>query len=53
MVFESFLMIVYAVVSFAIAALAIYILFRERNWPQQLFAVIVFVPFVLRALGIK
>lgn len=53
MVFESIMMIIYAVLSLAIAGLAVYVLFRERNWHHQLFAVIVFVPFILRALGIK
>lgn len=53
MVLEFGLMAIYRILSLAIAVLAVYIVFRERDWRQQLFAVIIFIPFALRAAGIK
>ena len=49
----SALIIVYRILSLLIALLAVYIIFRERGWQKQLFAAILFVPFMLRAVGVK
>lgn len=47
------LTIVYRLLALAVAAMAVLVLFRERDWRQQLFAAIVFIPFALRAVGVK
>ena len=53
MIVEVGLMAVYRIVSLAIAGVAVYVLFCERDWRQQLFSIIIFIPFALRAAGIK
>lgn len=51
--FELALMAIYRLLSLAVALAALGILFRERDWRQQLYAAILFIPFALRAAGIK
>jgi hypothetical protein len=51
--FGTTLMIAYRLLALAVAALLIIVLFRVRDWRQQLFAAIVLVPFALRAAGLK
>ena len=50
---ELGLMIVYRLLALVVAAAAVLVLFREHDWRQQLFAAIVFIPFALRAVGVK
>jgi hypothetical protein len=50
---ELMLMIVYRLLALVVAIMMVVVLWRERDWRAQLFAALVFVPFVLRAAGIK
>jgi hypothetical protein len=50
---ELVLMIVYRLMAFTVAVMMVVVLWRERDWRAQLFAALVFVPFVLRAVGAK
>ena len=47
------LMLIYRLLAFIVAGMMVYVLWRERDWRQQLFAALVFVPFILRATGVK
>jgi len=47
------LMLVYRLLALIVAVMMVIVLWRERNWRTQLFAALVFVPFALRAAGIK
>jgi hypothetical protein len=47
------LMIVYRLLALFVAGMMAGVVWRERDWRQQLFAALVFVPFLLRATGIK
>jgi hypothetical protein len=51
--FEPALMIVYRLLALLVAGMMLVVLWRERDWRQQLFAALVFVPFALRAAGVK
>lgn len=53
MAFELVLMIVYRALALAVAAMMVWTMFRRTDWREQAFAVIVFIPFVLRAVGVK
>ena len=53
MTFELMLLIVYRLMALMIAGMMVWVLFRERDWSQQVFAAIVLVPFALRAAGVK
>ena len=53
MSFEITLLILYRLMALAIAGMMVWVMFRERDWQQQAFAAMVFVPFALRAAGIK
>ena len=53
MEFELFLTIVYRGMALFVALMMIWVMFRERDWHLQLFAALVFIPFILRGLGIK
>jgi hypothetical protein len=53
MPFDTALLFGYRLLALAIALIMVLMLFRARAWKDQLFAMMVFVPFVLRALGIK
>ena len=50
---ELVLMIVYRLLALIVAVMMVIVLWRERDWRSQLFAALVFVPFVLRAAGVK
>jgi len=50
---ELLLMIVYRLLALVVAIMMVIVLWRERDWRAHLFAALVFVPFVLRAAGMK
>jgi len=50
---EMMLMLVYRLLALVVATMMVVVLWRERDWRSQLFAALVFVPFVLRAAGVK
>jgi len=50
---ELLLLIVYRLLALVVAIMMVIVLWRERDWRSQLFAALVFVPFVLRAAGVK
>lgn len=50
---ETILLVLYRLMALAVAALMVWMLFRERDWRSQVYAALVFVPFVLRAAGLK
>ena len=47
------LMLVYRLMALIVAVMMVVVLWRERDWRKQLFAALVFVPFALRAVGVK
>lgn len=53
MEFELGFNVVYRLLALTVAGAMAAVVFRQTDWRQQLFAAIVFVPFVLRALGVK
>jgi hypothetical protein len=53
MPFDIVLMWVYRALAFAVAAGVIVTLFRSKDWRDQVFAALVFVPFILRGIGVK
>jgi hypothetical protein len=50
---ELGLMMVYRVLALFVAGMMVMVVWRERDWRPQFFASLVFVPFILRALGVK
>ena len=50
---ELMLMFVYRLLALMVAVMMVVVLWRERDWRSQLFAALVFVPFALRAAGVK
>jgi hypothetical protein len=50
---ELVLMLVYRLLALIVAVMMVVVLWRERDWRSQLFAALVFVPFALRAAGVK
>jgi ABC-type molybdate transport system permease subunit len=50
---ELVLMLVYRLLALIVAVMMAIVLWRERDWRSQLYAVLVFVPFALRAAGVK
>ncbi len=50
---ELGLMIVYRLLALFVAGMMVVVLWRERDWRPQIFAALVFVPFILRAAGVK
>jgi hypothetical protein len=50
---EFGLMIIYRLLALFVAGMMMEVVWRERDWRPQLFAALVFVPFVLRAAGVK
>ena len=50
---ELVLMLIYRLLALVVAIMMVIVLWRERDWRTQLFAALVFVPFVLRAAGVK
>lgn len=53
MLFELTMLYTYRAMALLIAAMMVWVIFRQRNWQQQFFAALVFVPFALRAAGVK
>lgn len=53
MPFDLLLLYTYRLLAAVIALLMIWAMFRERDWRTQFFAMLVFVPFALRAVGVK
>lgn len=53
MTFGLMLLIVYRAMALAVALMMIWVMFRQRDWREQVFAAIVLVPFALRAAGVK
>lgn len=47
------LMLIYRAMAIAVAAIMLIFITRRPDWREKLFAAMVFVPFVLRGLGIK
>ncbi len=47
------LLLVYKLMAILVALMMVFAMFREKNWQNQLVALMVFVPFVLRAAGVK
>jgi hypothetical protein len=50
---EVVLMLLYRLLALIVAVMMVIVLWRERDWRAQLYAALVFVPFALRAAGIK
>ena len=50
---ELLLMLVYRLLALIVAVMMVVVLWRERDWRARLFAALVFVPFALRAAGVK
>jgi hypothetical protein len=50
---ELGLMIVYRLLALLVAVMMAVVVWREHDWRPQLFAALVFVPFILRAAGVK
>jgi hypothetical protein len=47
------LMIIYRVLALFVAGMMVFVLWREKDWRPQFYAALVFVPFILRGLGVK
>jgi hypothetical protein len=50
---ELGLMIVYRLLALFVAGMMVVVVWRARDWRPQLFAALVFVPFIMRAAGLK
>jgi len=50
---ELMLMYVYRLMALGIAVGMAVVVWRKRDWQQQVFAAMIFVPFLLRGLGVK
>ena len=50
---ELVLMIVYRLLALWVAGMMVVVVWRVRDWRPKLFAALVFVPFILRAAGVK
>jgi hypothetical protein len=46
-------MYTYRLMALIIALMMLVVIWRERDWRNQFFATLVFIPFVLRAVGVK
>jgi hypothetical protein len=44
---------IYRLLALFIAAMMVVVVWRERDWRPQLYGALVFVPFILRGLGVK
>jgi hypothetical protein len=53
MLFELSLQYAYQAMALVVAIMMIWVVFRERDWRPQFFAMVVFIPFILRAVGVK
>jgi len=50
---ELIIMFLYRFMALLVAGMMLFVLWRDRDWRTQCFATLVFVPFLLRAFGIK
>jgi len=50
---ELVLMIAYRLLALFVAAMMLIVIWCQRDLRQQFYAALVFVPFILRAIGIK
>jgi hypothetical protein len=50
---ELAIMIVYRLLALFVAVMMLVVIWRTRDLRQQFFAALVFVPFILRAAGLK
>ena len=50
---DAVLLIIYRLLALLIAAAMVVTMVRSPDWRAQLFAAIVFIPFALRAAGVK
>lgn len=53
MLFELFLLYAYRAMAGIISLMMVWVLFRQPDWRQQVFAMLVMIPFALRAAGVK
>jgi hypothetical protein len=50
---DILLLAIYRLLALAIAIAMVVTMLRSREWRTQFFAMLVFIPFVLRAAGVK
>lgn len=50
---ESGIMLIYQGLALLVAVMMAIVVWRETDWKTQFFATLIFVPFILRALGVK
>jgi hypothetical protein len=50
---EFGLMMAYRLLALVVAIMMVVVTWREREWRPQFFAALIFIPFILRASGIK
>jgi len=50
---ELSVMIAYRLLALFVAGMMLVVVWRERDLRQQFYAALVFVPFILRAIGLK
>jgi len=50
---EFGVMMIYRLLALFVAAMMLYVLWRNKDMRTQFFAVLVFIPFILRAVGVK
>ena len=50
---ELVVMIVYRLLALFVAGMMVAVVWRERDWRPQLYAALIFIPFILRATGVK
>lgn len=53
MLFEITMLYTYRFLALVVAAMMIWSVMKDKNWQEQVFAAMVFVPFALRAAGVK
>jgi hypothetical protein len=53
MSWDLVLLLGYRVMALGLALVMVWLMLTERSWRTQAFAALVFVPFLLRALGVK
>jgi hypothetical protein len=50
---ELAVMYTYRLLALIVALMMVVVIWKQRDWREQLFATLVFIPFVLRAAGVK
>lgn len=53
MLFELAMFWIYRAMALVVAAMMVWVLFRKPGWQVQFFAMLVLIPFALRAAGVK